>query len=81
MLIYFDHATKTEVLGRLAGVVERDGYLVLGGAETVVGLTEAFKPLPDRRSLYVPAGAATAERVVAFAKPSAGGLSAAGRRG
>jgi chemotaxis protein methyltransferase CheR len=27
---------------------------VLGAAETVVGLTEAFKPLSDRRGLYVP---------------------------
>jgi len=31
-----------------------DGYLVLGAAETVVGLTEAFKPVPDRRGLYAP---------------------------
>mgnify|MGYP007068120405 CR=1 FL=1 len=28
------------------------GYLVLGAAETVVGLTEAFKPMQDRRGLY-----------------------------
>ena len=25
------------------------------GAETVVGLTDAFKPVPDRRGLYAPA--------------------------
>jgi chemotaxis protein methyltransferase CheR len=29
-----------------------DGYLVLGAAETVVGLTERFKPLADRRGVY-----------------------------
>ncbi len=56
VLIYFDQETKIDVLGRIARVMEPDGYLVLGAAETVVGLTEAFKPLPDRRGLYAPAG-------------------------
>jgi chemotaxis protein methyltransferase CheR len=27
---------------------------VLGAAETVVGLTDRFKPVKDRRGLYVP---------------------------
>ena len=54
VLIYFDQATKIGVLERLARVTETDGYLVLGAAETVVGLTEVFKPLADRRGLYVP---------------------------
>ena len=54
VLIYFDQPTKTGVLDRLARVIEPDGFLVLGAAETVIGLTEAFKPMPDRRGLYVP---------------------------
>jgi chemotaxis protein methyltransferase CheR len=54
VLIYFDQETKTGVLNRLARVTERDGYLVLGAAETVVGLTDSFKPAPDKRGLYVP---------------------------
>jgi chemotaxis protein methyltransferase CheR len=54
VLIYFDQPTKTQVLDRLARVVAHDGYLVLGAAETVVGLTDGFKPLADRRGLYVP---------------------------
>jgi chemotaxis protein methyltransferase CheR len=29
---------------------------VLGAAETVVGLTERFRPHPDRRGLYMPNG-------------------------
>jgi chemotaxis protein methyltransferase CheR len=34
-----------------------DGYLVLGAAETVVGLTASFQPMPDHRGLYVPSPA------------------------
>ena len=37
--------------------MEPDGFLVLGAAETVVGLTDVFKPFPDRRGLYRPSGA------------------------
>ena len=54
VLIYFDQPTKTGVLNRIASQVADDGYLVLGAAETVVGLTDAFKPAPERRGLYVP---------------------------
>jgi chemotaxis protein methyltransferase CheR len=54
VLIYFDQQTKISVLDRMARTVERDGYFVLGAAETVVGLTDAFKPVADRRGLYVP---------------------------
>ena len=54
VLIYFDHETKTQVLDRVARITEPDGYLVLGAAETVVGLTESFRPLPEHRGLYVP---------------------------
>ena len=54
VLIYFDQQTKVGVLERAGRVVERDGYLVLGAAETVVGLTDSFKPVPDRRGLYAP---------------------------
>ena len=54
VLIYFDQPTKIAVLNRLARQMPEDGFLVLGAAETVVGLTDAFKPLPDQRGLYVP---------------------------
>jgi chemotaxis protein methyltransferase CheR len=54
VLIYFDQETKVGVLNRIARIVEHDGYLVLGAAETVVGLTDSFKPLSDRRGVYVP---------------------------
>jgi chemotaxis protein methyltransferase CheR len=54
VLIYFDQPTKTNVLNRLGRVAAADGYLVLGAAETVVGLTENFSTLPDMRAVYVP---------------------------
>ena len=54
VLIYFDQPTKTQVLDRLARQMPDDGFLVLGAAETVVGLTDAFKPVPERRGLYAP---------------------------
>lgn len=54
VLIYFDQKTKIDVLERIARVMEPDGYLVLGATETVVGLTQSFKPIPDRRALYGP---------------------------
>ncbi len=54
VLIYFDQETKTDVLNRLARVTAGDGYLVLGAAETVVGLTDRFKMVTDKRGLYVP---------------------------
>jgi chemotaxis protein methyltransferase CheR len=54
VLIYFDQQTKVDVLNRLARVTAGDGFLVLGAAETVVGLTESFKVFGDRHGLYVP---------------------------
>ncbi len=54
VLIYFDQPAKTDVLTRIARQIPDDGYLVLGAAETVVGLTDLFMPAGDRRGLYVP---------------------------
>ncbi len=54
VLIYFDQDTKVSIFNRLARANESDGFLVLGAAETVVGLTDAFKPFADRRGLYRP---------------------------
>ncbi len=54
VLIYFDQDTKINIFNRLAKTTEPDGFLVLGAAETVVGLTDTFKPYPERRGLYRP---------------------------
>jgi chemotaxis protein methyltransferase CheR len=52
VLIYFDQDTKIRILERLAKALEPDGFMLLGAAETVIGLTEAFKPYPERHGLY-----------------------------
>ena len=49
VLIYLDQETKAGMLNRLGRAVAGDGYLVLGAAETVVGLTDAFRTVPDLR--------------------------------
>jgi chemotaxis protein methyltransferase CheR len=56
VLIYFDQETKIDIFERLAKIMSPDGFLVLGAAETVVGLTDTFKPLAEQRGLYVPNG-------------------------
>jgi chemotaxis protein methyltransferase CheR len=71
VLIYFDLEAKIDVLDRLARVIEPDGFLTLGAAETVVGVTSSFGPYPDRRGLYRP-GQVASMRAPSLA-PAAGG--------
>ncbi len=46
VLIYFDQPTKIGVLERVARQIAPDGFLVLGAAETVVGLTDRSSRWP-----------------------------------
>lgn len=55
VLIYFDQPTKAEILERMSRMLTPDGYLFLGAAETVIGITDTFKPQAGQRGLYVPA--------------------------
>lgn len=57
VLIYFDNKTKVDILERMSKMIPTDGFLVLGAAETVVGLTDVFKPMSDKRGLYQPSAA------------------------
>jgi chemotaxis protein methyltransferase CheR len=69
VLIYFDQTTKADIFARLAKVLEADGALALGAAESVVGISEAFKPYPERRGLYRPNVAQTARVAGAMSAP------------
>jgi chemotaxis protein methyltransferase CheR len=71
VLIYFDQDTKADVFTRLAKVLEADGALALGAAESVVGISDAFKPYPERRGLYRPSAARTAQVASAMPSPKA----------
>ncbi|HEX8416455.1 MAG TPA: protein-glutamate O-methyltransferase CheR [Methylobacterium sp.] len=52
VLIYFDAPTKGDVLARLSKSLAPDGAILLGAAETVIGLTDKLTPSPQHRGLY-----------------------------
>ncbi|WP_343559854.1 CheR family methyltransferase [Kiloniella sp. b19] len=52
VLIYFDQPTKSKVLSGMSGIMQDDGFLYLGGAETVLGISDDFKLIPGQRGVY-----------------------------
>jgi chemotaxis protein methyltransferase CheR len=52
VLIYFDAPTKGRVLAAIAGLLAPDGFLYLGGAETVMGVTDRFVPARGEDGVY-----------------------------
>ena len=61
---------KINDLYRALGQITARAVLALGAAESVVGITDAFKPYPERRGLYRPnpaRGARPALKMVAAA--------------
>ncbi len=58
VLIYFDPETKTTTLDSISSVMAEDGFLFLGGAETVLGVSERFQLIPGQRGVYGPTGGA-----------------------
>jgi chemotaxis protein methyltransferase CheR len=54
VLIYFDPPTKAAVLSELARHLSPRGYLFLGGAETVLSITDRFALIEGIRGAYAP---------------------------
>jgi chemotaxis protein methyltransferase CheR len=52
VLIYMDDETKKTVLGKAAGLLKPDGYLVLGGAETTLHLVDFFERVEFGKAVY-----------------------------
>jgi chemotaxis protein methyltransferase CheR len=82
VLIYFDQDTKARVLDGISRLLPKDGYLFLGGAETVLGVSAKFAPIAGMNGIYGLAGgplAAAAVPVIAAtsATPAAAGKPAA----
>jgi chemotaxis protein methyltransferase CheR len=63
VMIYFSEATKRDVLKRLSDALAADGSLLLGGAETVLGLSNALAPHKTNRGVYVHASSPDAHRI------------------
>jgi chemotaxis protein methyltransferase CheR len=57
VLIYFDDQTKGRILDTIATMLAPDGVLLLGGAESVLGLSKAFEGTPGQRGFYRLTGA------------------------
>ncbi len=68
VLIYFDQKTKGAILERIAKGLAPDGFLYLGGAETVLGVTEKFEPLSGHRGIYALTNSQSAAQPPAFAR-------------
>lgn len=56
VLIYFDAPTRQRVIAGIEGVLEPDGVLFLGGAESTAGIHTDLKPVPRVRGAYARAG-------------------------
>ncbi len=61
VLTHFDAATMTSTLDRMASVLRPGGFLFLGGAESVVGVSERFKPVEGLGGFFTHSGALPVE--------------------
>ena len=65
VLIYFDQVTKSKVLASIADIMAPDGVLYLGGAETVLGISDRLQMVEGQRGIYGLANATTKSNMVA----------------
>lgn len=71
VLIYFDVATKSDILKRMGRILAPDGALFLGASESVIGLGTDFVPDSEHRAFHTRVGAAAAAAKPGVAAPVA----------
>jgi len=71
VLIYFDDTAKSKVLDGIVRMLAGDGVLLLGGAESVLGLCKAFESSVGQRGVYRLTGGRTATPGAPANKPAA----------
>lgn len=52
VLIYLDMQTKKNILTRIQRLLDPGGYLLLGGAETTIGVDDSFEPVSLEGATY-----------------------------
>jgi chemotaxis protein methyltransferase CheR len=57
VLIYFDADTKRKIVEGIGQQIRHGGYFVLGGSESLLGVTDALSAVENARSVYRPASA------------------------
>ena len=80
VLIYFDRDTKARVLAAIGARLAADGALILGGAESVFGITTLFAEIHGLRGVYAHVDAETnfavsSNRSLHILRPAATGVS------
>jgi chemotaxis protein methyltransferase CheR len=50
--IYFNNEDRKKLFDKIAGVLEPDGYLIVGSTESLTGITQRFEPQRHLRSVF-----------------------------
>jgi chemotaxis protein methyltransferase CheR len=54
VLIYFDASNKTAIINNFADCLNKPGYLILGGGESIIGVTDKFSIHDANPGIYIP---------------------------
>ena len=52
VLIYFERDTRRKIFEKIRTVLQPDGYLIMGAAETTMGVDESFERIPFGKTAY-----------------------------